>query len=70
MKLKITFIFTFCLFITTFTFAQPAQPVFKDGEAQVVEAFNDPDKWIVHDYGSKRLSILTAMENWIACMWM
>jgi X-Pro dipeptidyl-peptidase len=49
MKLKITFIFTFCLFITTFTFAQPAKPVFKDGEAQVVEAFNDPDKWIVHD---------------------
>jgi X-Pro dipeptidyl-peptidase len=26
-----------------------AVPVFKDGEAQVVEAFNDPDKWIRHD---------------------
>ncbi|TGV00837.1 Xaa-Pro dipeptidyl-peptidase [Flavivirga rizhaonensis] len=24
-------------------------PVFKDGEAQVVEAFNDPSKWIRHD---------------------
>lgn len=26
-----------------------AQPVFKDGEAQIVEAFNDPDEWIRHD---------------------
>ena len=27
----------------------PAQPVFKDGEAQIVEAFEDPDLWIRHD---------------------
>ena len=26
-----------------------AGPVFKNGEAQVVEAFSDPDKWIRHD---------------------
>lgn len=26
-----------------------AVPVFKDGEAQIVEAFNDPDKWIRTD---------------------
>ena len=26
-----------------------AVPVFMDGEAQIVEAFNDPDKWIRHD---------------------
>jgi X-Pro dipeptidyl-peptidase len=26
-----------------------AVPIFKDGEAQLVEAFNDPDKWIKHD---------------------
>jgi X-Pro dipeptidyl-peptidase len=26
-----------------------AVPVFKEGEAQVVEAFSDPDKWIRHD---------------------
>ncbi|GAA3569366.1 Xaa-Pro dipeptidyl-peptidase [Snuella lapsa] len=26
-----------------------ASPVFKDGEAQIVEAFNDPEKWIRHD---------------------
>jgi X-Pro dipeptidyl-peptidase len=27
----------------------PALPVFKDGQAQVVERFNDPDMWIRHD---------------------
>ncbi|MCD6566742.1 MAG: hypothetical protein J7K53_12460, partial [Bacteroidales bacterium] len=26
-----------------------AVPVFKDGEAQIVPAFNDPEKWIRHD---------------------
>ena len=26
-----------------------AVPIFKDGEAQIVPAFNDPDKWIQHD---------------------
>ena len=26
-----------------------AKPVFKDGEAQIVEVFNDPNNWIVHD---------------------
>lgn len=26
-----------------------ATPIFKDGEAQIVEAFNTPDKWIRHD---------------------
>ncbi len=26
-----------------------AQPVFKDGEAQIVEAFSDPNDWIIHD---------------------
>jgi|TARA_B110000305_G_scaffold76670_1_gene86110 X-Pro dipeptidyl-peptidase len=29
--------------------SEPAVPVFKDGEAQVVERFNDPDMWIRHD---------------------
>ncbi|MFK8112528.1 MAG: Xaa-Pro dipeptidyl-peptidase [Rubripirellula sp.] len=28
---------------------EPAVPVFKDGEAQVVKAFEDPDYWIRHD---------------------
>jgi X-Pro dipeptidyl-peptidase len=26
-----------------------AKPVFKDGEAQIVDAFNDPSKWLRHD---------------------
>jgi len=29
--------------------SKPAVPVFKDGEAQVVERFNDSDMWIRHD---------------------
>ena len=29
--------------------SEPAQPVFIDGEAQVVPAFNDAEKWIRHD---------------------
>ncbi|MAD96908.1 MAG: Xaa-Pro dipeptidyl-peptidase [Flavobacteriaceae bacterium] len=29
--------------------AQDAKPVFKDGEAQIVEAFSDSKKWIRHD---------------------
>jgi len=29
--------------------AEKTVPVFKDGEAQVVEGFNDPKKWIRHD---------------------
>lgn len=28
---------------------EPAVPVFKDGEAQVVERFKDPDMWVRHD---------------------
>ncbi|GAA4811638.1 Xaa-Pro dipeptidyl-peptidase [Litoribaculum gwangyangense] len=41
----------FILALITFpSFAQEkATPIFKDGEAQIVEAFNDPDKWIRHD---------------------
>ena len=29
--------------------ADPAGPVFEDGQAQVVEAFSDPESWIRHD---------------------
>lgn len=29
--------------------AEPAVPVFKDGEAQIVKAFEDPEYWIRHD---------------------
>ncbi|GGG97027.1 putative Xaa-Pro dipeptidyl-peptidase [Polaribacter pacificus] len=43
-------LFTICIaFLATSYAQQKAIPVFKDGEAQVVEAFNDPSKWIRHD---------------------
>lgn len=41
------------LAFTITSFAQnateKAKPIFKDGEAQIVEAFNNPGKWIRHD---------------------
>ncbi len=36
------------LLITQLSFGQ-TKPVFKDGEAQIVEAFNNPENWIRHD---------------------
>jgi X-Pro dipeptidyl-peptidase len=35
--------------ISSLLFSQDAKPVFKDGEAQIVEAFNNPEDWIRHD---------------------
>lgn len=39
------------LFLLAFSLKaqEKATPIFKDGEAQIVEAFNDPTKWIRHD---------------------
>lgn len=45
-------VFNFILlaaFVTTIASAQKATPLFKDGEAQIVEAFKDANKWIRHD---------------------
>ncbi|WP_316784095.1 Xaa-Pro dipeptidyl-peptidase [Pedobacter frigiditerrae] len=44
-------IFSLTLFITSFsaTAQEKAVPVFKDGEAQIVAAFETPEKWIRHD---------------------
>ena len=28
---------------------ETAKPVFEDGQAQVVDAFSDPDEWVIHD---------------------
>lgn len=40
----------FCFTCSILSFAQEkTTPVFKDGEAQIVEDFNTPDKWIRHD---------------------
>jgi X-Pro dipeptidyl-peptidase len=41
------FVFTL-IFLSTFA-QEKATPIFKDGEAQEVEAFNTPEKWIRHD---------------------
>ena len=35
--------------LVTKTNAQKTKPVFENGEAQIVEAFNTPDKWVRHD---------------------
>lgn len=39
------------LFLIAFSIKaqEKAVPIFKDGEAQIVEAFNNPEKWIQHD---------------------
>ena len=48
--IKIPFVLTSLLVCTHFTFSQlKAIPVFEEGEAQIVEAFSDPKKWIRHD---------------------
>lgn len=53
--MKVTFkkdlyIFLLTLSVVFSALAQEkAKPIFKDGEAQIVEAFNTPEKWIRHD---------------------
>ncbi len=42
-------LFTVAICIFPSLAQEKAIPIFKDGEAQVVEAFNTPDKWIRHD---------------------
>ena len=37
------------VFATKINAQEKAVPIFKDGEAQIVEAFNDQSKWIRHD---------------------
>lgn len=38
-----------CLLFGITLSAQEAQPVFENGEAQIVDAFNNPDTWLRHD---------------------
>ena len=42
-------LFVFTLLLSSSTLFAQAVPVFEDGQAQVVEAFNNPDTWIIHD---------------------
>ncbi|WP_299431392.1 Xaa-Pro dipeptidyl-peptidase [uncultured Aquimarina sp.] len=48
-KINTHFLVLFLFLITHINAQKKALPVFKDGEAQIVEAFNTPDKWIRHD---------------------
>ncbi|MDH7445162.1 Xaa-Pro dipeptidyl-peptidase [Aquimarina sp. 2201CG14-23] len=48
-KINTHFLLLFLFLLTTIHAQEKAVPVFKDGEAQIVEAFNTPDKWIRHD---------------------
>ena len=43
--IQLSFLFTVLLL----TAQEKAAPVFKDGEAQIIEAFDTPDQWIRHD---------------------
>jgi X-Pro dipeptidyl-peptidase len=43
--IQLSFLFTVLLL----TAQEKAGPVFKDGEAQIIEAFDTPDQWIRHD---------------------
>ena len=40
---------SFLFAVLLLTAQEKAAPVFKDGEAQIIEAFNTPDQWIRHD---------------------
>jgi hypothetical protein len=91
MKKLISLQITFAIIAVLFAFTAPvraqeeqdkenekAVPVFEEGEAQIVPAFEDSDKWIRHDLwvetesttsGLKQNLILMAMANPTACMW-
>lgn len=47
-KIKFQFLILF-LIAFSINAQEKAVPVFKDGEAQIVEAFNDPEKWVRTD---------------------
>ncbi|HLW21045.1 MAG TPA: hypothetical protein VKX33_12000, partial [Cyclobacteriaceae bacterium] len=53
MRLRIPFFLTLVVLVNqTYVHAQTqgrAMPVFKNGEAQIVPAFEDPSQWIRHD---------------------
>ncbi|WP_242205436.1 Xaa-Pro dipeptidyl-peptidase [Aestuariivivens insulae] len=42
-------LFVFSLITLSTNAQEPTVPIFKDGEAQIVDAFNTPEKWIRHD---------------------
>ena len=48
-RLSLATSFLFFVFTLLSQTLQKSVPVFENGEAQIVEAFNDPEKWIIHD---------------------
>jgi X-Pro dipeptidyl-peptidase len=53
MSIKLKSSLVFVLAVSLFSYAQDtaekAAPVFENGEAQIVEAFNNPEDWVHHD---------------------
>ena len=49
LNLVLLSVFTFSSLSTAQQATEPAKPVFKNGEAQIVEAFSDSEKWLRHD---------------------
>ncbi|MDP5081183.1 MAG: Xaa-Pro dipeptidyl-peptidase [Winogradskyella sp.] len=49
LNLALLIILTFSMVSVAQQAMDDAKPVFKDGEAQIVEAFNDSEKWLRHD---------------------
>ncbi len=47
-KYSLVIIYLFAFVISSLA-QEKAKPIFKNGEAQIVEAFNTPNKWIRHD---------------------
>ena len=47
--MKIIFLFSLLFSVLFLNAQEKAVPVFKNGEAQIVDAFNTPNKWIRHD---------------------
>ena len=48
-KINLISLLIFFIVFTSSVKGQKAAPIFKDGEAQIVEAFKDPEKWIRTD---------------------
>lgn len=48
-KLKTPHLFIYLFISAFFTSHAQTEPVFENGEAQIVEGFSDPDNWIRHD---------------------
>ena len=46
LSFKSSFVVTIAFAFSIIGYAQKATPIFKDGEAQIVDAFSDSEKWL------------------------